>query len=35
MFVGRPGGHINHHMTNVNREDQGGGGLMMILNVTR
>jgi FtsP/CotA-like multicopper oxidase with cupredoxin domain len=26
--------HINHHTTNDNREDQGGGGLMLILDVT-
>lgn len=25
--------HINHHTTNDNREAQGGGGLMLILNV--
>jgi FtsP/CotA-like multicopper oxidase with cupredoxin domain len=27
--------HINHHATNDNREREGGGGLMLILNVTR
>ena len=26
--------HINHHVTNDNVEQQGGGGLMLILNVT-
>ncbi len=26
--------HINHHVTNDNREEQGGGGLMLILSVT-
>jgi len=26
--------HINHHTTNDNVEDQGGGGLTLILNVT-
>ena len=25
--------HINHHVTNDNREEQGGGGLMLILDV--
>jgi FtsP/CotA-like multicopper oxidase with cupredoxin domain len=26
--------HINHHVTNDNREEQGGGGLMLILDVS-
>jgi manganese oxidase len=26
--------HINHHMTNDGEEEQGGGGLTMIINVT-
>ena len=26
--------HINHHVTNDNREEHGGGGLMLILDVT-
>jgi FtsP/CotA-like multicopper oxidase with cupredoxin domain len=26
--------HINHHVTNDSREEQGGGGLMLILNVS-
>jgi len=26
--------HINHHTTNDNVEQQGGGGLMLIRNVT-
>ena len=26
--------HINHHTTNDNVEQQGGGGLMLIFNVT-
>jgi FtsP/CotA-like multicopper oxidase with cupredoxin domain len=25
--------HINHHVTNDSREEQGGGGLMLVLNV--